>query len=846
MTSQALKRPLPIDFILPELLEAVRSHSNCVLHAPPGAGKTTRVPLTLLDLIPAGSGRVIMLEPRRLAAVSAARWMARSLGEEAGGTVGYSIRFENRCSAATRIEVVTEGILTRRIQNDPLLEGVAMVIFDEFHERSIQADLGLALCLDVQRQVRQDLKIMVMSATLECGPIATLLGNAPVVSSAGRSFPVTEHYLEGRPDERLPAKVVAAARQALSETSGDLLVFLPGAGEIRHCAAALDEAGIGESGVAVHQLYGDLPFDLQQAAIQPGARRKVVLSTSIAESSLTIEGVTVVIDSGLSRRLKLDPASGMNRLITLRASRASAEQRKGRAGRLGPGVCYRLYSRHSYTAMTPFSPPEILDTDLAPLALELAAWGSSDPTTLCWLDVPPAASWNAARELLLLLGALDVSGRITPLGRAMANLPLHPRLSRLLLRSLELNCPLLGCDLAAMLAERDILRHEPGAWEHDCDLTERLELLHEWRQSGRTAQMVDRNTVAAVDRVARQLLRFVKPEMRGSNADIDDSRVVCLLLSAYPDRVAMVRPDGSNRYLLANGRGASLHRKGAVAERQFIVAVSVDGGEKGEGVIHLAQQVAEDLLRLELAERIECRETIDWDQQEGRVAAAREERLGALRLSSRPFVPEPAALLPVVLEAVRESGLALLPLDDDFRQLQARVMLLRTTCPEGKWPDLSDQCLKNDLEFWLGPFLNGVRNSQQLAAVNCSNALLARLEYQQMKTLQELAPTHLTVPSGSRIRLTYSIEEPPVLAVKLQELFGLAETPAVAGGRVPVLLHLLSPAGRPLQVTRDLKGFWDGSYHQVKKEMKGRYPKHPWPDDPWCATPTRRVKPKGA
>ena len=839
---------LPIDAILPELLLTLRSRPNCILHAPPGAGKTTRVPLALLDLIAPAAGRIIMLEPRRLAAVSAARWMARLLGEEPGQTVGYSIRFDSQVSRATRIEVVTEAILTRRIQNDPLLDGVAMVIFDEFHERSIHADLGLALCLDLQRQLREELRILVMSATLDCEPLSGLLGGAPIVSSAGRSFPVAEIYLEDQPRGPLSPRMTTAALRALAETEGDLLVFLPGAGEIRSCASRLAEAGLAERGISIHQLYGDLPFEQQQAAILPGKGRKVVLATSIAETSLTIEGVRTVLDCGLSRRLRHDSSSGMNRLVTTRESRSSAEQRKGRAGRLAPGSCYRLFSRHTFNAMTSHTPPEIMESDLAPLLLELSAWGVNDPGSLAWLDPPPAAALSVARQLLVVLAALNSSGMITPLGSAMARLPLHPRLACLLLRSRELGCPDLGCDLATLLSERDIIRRSTPAnsgLERPFDVCERIELVGEWRTTGRCHAAADIGALKNIERVSRQLLRLLgKHTGLQTNNDISEM-VSRLLVVAYPDRVARQREHEAGRYLLANGRGARLATKGPVFSSSYIIAVSVDGGDQVEGVIHLAAPVSENLLRAELGQRIERRYRISWDAREGRVFAVREECLGAVCLASRPYMPDAEALLPVVIEAVRASGLGLLSCNESFRQIQARVMLLRGSFPGDAWPDLSDGSLLESLETWLAPVMSGIRNVQQLAAINCATALLAILDYRQRQTLEELAPTHLVVPSGSRIRLEYCDGEQPVLAVKLQELFGLADTPTVAGGRVAVLLHLLSPAGRPLQVTRDLKGFWDGSYHQVKKEMKGRYPKHPWPDDPWNATPTRRAKPKG-
>jgi len=839
---------LPIDEIIPELLHTIRRSPNCVLHAPPGAGKTTRVPLALLDVIPASAGKIVMLEPRRLAAVSAARWMSRTLGEDAGQTVGYSIRFDSCVSSRTRIEVVTEGILTRRVQNDPLLEGVAMVIFDEFHERSLHADLGLALCLDVQRQVRGDLKILVMSATLECEPLARLMGEAPVLTASGRSFPVEEIYLEDQPHGPLPPRMVAATLRSLAETEGDILVFLPGAGEIRTCATCLTEAGLAQRGISIHPLYGDLPFDQQQAAIQPGRQRKVVLATSIAETSLTIEGVRTVIDCGLSRRLRHDQGSGMNRLVTVRESKASAEQRRGRAGRIAPGVCYRLFSRHTFHAMTPHTPPEILDSDLSPLVLELAAWGAADPSALSWLDPPPAAALSTARQLLADLSALDDAGRVTPLGNAMARLPLHPRLARMLLRAQDIGCPDTGCDLAALLSERDIVRRGAGGnagGRNAASVDERLELFREWRRTGRTGEHADAGALRSVERVSSQLRRLPGISSKTSADSCDTDNLCRLLLAAYPDRVARLRDADEGRYLLANGRGARLVSAAAITRIPLLIAVSVAGGAQGEGLIHLAESVSEAVLRAELSCNIETRDEIVWDSREGRIVSVRGQFIGAVRLSLTAFLPGPEALLPVVIEAVRASELGLLSRGDAFYQLQARVQLVRQALPGDGWPDPADAALLTSLEDWLAPFLGGVRNAQQLAAVNCAAALLSLLDYRQRQALDELAPTHVTVPSGSRIRLDYCAGELPVLAVKLQELFGLAETPTIAGGRVAVLLHLLSPAGRPIQVTRDLKGFWDGSYHQVKKELKGRYPKHPWPDDPWNAAPTRREKSKG-
>jgi len=895
-----LQSALPIDDILPELLKSVTAKPNVVLHAPPGAGKSTRVPLALLDIISPDAGRIIMLEPRRLAAVSVARRMAACLGEEVGQTVGYAIRFDNRISASTRIEVITEGILTRRIQNDPLLDGVAMVIFDEFHERSIHADLGLALCRSIQQQVRPDLKILVMSATLDILPLAELLDNAPVISSAGRSFPVEEIYIDEKGGGKLPQRMSAAIIMALRESLGDVLAFLPGSGEIRSCAALLLDAGVQKSAIAVHQLYGDLPFAEQQRAIQPGAERKIVLATSIAETSLTIEGVRVVIDSGMSRRIRFDPSSGMNRLVTVRESRASAEQRKGRGGRLAAGVCYRLYSRHTFHAMTPHTPPEILEADLSPLLLELAAWGATDPAELEWLDPPPVPAVSVARKLLAELDAFDGSGRITPLGVEMSRLPLHPRLGRLLLRSIELGAPSAGCDIAALLAERDIFRSTRGdnaLLASHSDISDRLEALRNWRANGRRDERLDIAAVKNVERVAGQLLRLVKipatpkqgihdlitynhpleklssPNVLIGDPDFkdlkdwipdnylgndwsdrpsgelkrtsihDDSVITSLLLAAYPDRLARRRASGGEVYLLANGRGARLSPRSAVRNAGFIIAVSLDGGTLAEALIHQAAEISEDIIRKERSRHITTDSCVTWDDREGRVTAVKRESLGAIQLSVESFVPTDDLAIPVVLEAVRGSGLKLLNLDEQFIQTQGRMALVNAAFPDSGWPDFSNGALLERLAEWLAPNLSGVQSARKLAQLDVAALLKQQLDYRQQRGFDRIVPTHLVVPSGSKIRVDYS-EEVPVLAVKLQELFGHSEGPTVCEGRVALLLHLLSPAGRPIQVTRDLKGFWNGAYHQVKKELKGRYPKHPWPDDPWSAPPTRRLKPR--
>ncbi|HEX8947429.1 MAG TPA: ATP-dependent helicase HrpB [Dissulfurispiraceae bacterium] len=836
----------PIDSILSVLKGAVLGNSSVVLHAPPGAGKTTRAPLALLEALPPGKGRIVMLEPRRIAAVNAARWMAKSIGGEVGGTVGYSIRFDSRVSEATCIEVVTEGILTRRIQSDPALEGTAMVIFDEFHERSLHADLALALCLDVRHSLREDLKILVMSATLECGPVAALLGGAPVVTSEGKAFPVEERYLPagvtGMRDKLMVEKVTSAVGIALRETSGDILVFLPGSGEIRACAGALQGTG---SDVSVHPLYGDLPFEEQERAILPSKKRKIVLATNIAETSLTIEGVQVVIDSGLTRRLQYDPSTGMNRLVTIPVSQASAVQRKGRAGRLGPGVCYRLYSRHAFQSMVPFTPPEMLVSDLSALALELAAWGVKDPSSLSWLDAPPAAGWETARALLTDLGALDRTGSITARGKAMARLPLHPRLGRLLVRAGELGCPGLGADLAALLSERDVLRRGTGRTREE-DITERRELLGSWRNGkGETGSFADPWALRTVDRTAKQLMRLMPGKGRNTAKEEDDPDTVSrLLLSAFPDRVAKRREGDDNRFVLAQGRGVRLAQGSSLGRSPFLVAVAADAGEREEGIVHLAAPLTGELIRRECAERIEAFRRVEWDRRENRIIATVEERLGAVLLSSRPFSPGDSEAFPLLCEAIKANP-GLLTFTKEVRQFQGRVALMRRAFPEEEWPDISDVCLVADPAAWLTPWLGGLRTAQDLAGLELLPAVRAQLSWEQARLLDERAPLALCVPSGHRVMLDYPAGEVPVLAVKLQEMFGLADTPEIAGGRVKVLLHLLSPARRPVQITQDLKGFWSSGYQQVKKEMKGRYPKHPWPDDPWNAVPTRRVKPRG-
>ncbi len=813
--------PLPIDAVLPELRRALSAHPAAVLQAPPGAGKTTRVPLALLGEPWLGGRSILMLEPRRLAATNAARFMSAQLGEEVGRTVGYTIRYERRAGAATRIEVVTEGILTRRLQADPELTGVGLVIFDEFHERNLNSDLALALCRDAQLGLREDLKLLVMSATLDGAPVARLLGDSPLVTSTGRSFAVDIRYLPREPQGRTVDVVPPAVRRALGETTGDLLVFLPGAFEIRRCASALADLA---AEVDLRPLYGDLPFAEQERAILPGKRRKVVLATNIAETSLTIEGVSVVIDAGYERRPRFDPARGMTTLELVRISRASAEQRAGRAGRMGPGSCYRLWTEGVQGALLPFTPPEMRSADLAPLALDLARWGVADADQLAWLDPPPSGHLAGARALLRLLGALDAQGSLTPLGEEMALLPAHPRLARLLVAARHDGAPGLGADLAALLGERDLLGGERPAHASASDLLDRLPLIR--HRGGESA--------ARASRYWRQKLG-----VSGAEPAADPDSVGRLLAVAFPDRIGSEREPGSGRYFFSGGYGGRLSSRSAVRGGDWLVAVEVAGNPGGEGEIHLASLLSREAVEELFGSALPWQREVEWDERAGRVVVREVRRLGALTLQERPVKATAADVLPALLAVIRRQGLALLDWSEAARQLRARGEVVGAH--RTGWPDLSDDALLATLEAWLAPHLGGVTTLAALRRVDPLLPLQAFLGWERQRDLARLAPERLEVPSGSQIRLDYAAEGGPVLACKLQELFGLAETPRVVGGSVPLLIHLLSPAGRPLAVTRDLRSFWDSVYPEVKKEMKGRYPRHPWPDDPWNAPPTRRT-----
>jgi len=831
---------LPVETVHPELARALAESGAAVLVAPPGAGKTTMVPPALLDEAWLGGRKILLLEPRRLAARAAARWMAELHREEPGQTVGYRIRRESRAGPATRIEVVTEGILTRVIQDDPSLEGVGLVIFDEFHERSIHADLGLALAIQSRAVLRPDLRILVMSATLAAEPVASLLGDVPVITTEGRSYPVVTRYLPPRPEIRIEAAAASAVRRALAEEEGDILVFLPGQGEIRRVAGQL----VTPSSVSVLPLYGNLAQAEQDLAIRqsPPGRRKVVLATSIAETSLTIDGVRVVIDAGFSRVPRYSPGSGLTRLATVRVSRASADQRRGRAGRTAPGVCYRLWAEAEDQQLLPRSTPEILEADLAPLALELALSGVEDPMELCWLDPPPPAALSEARVLLRQLGALDGAGRATRHGRRMAELGTHPRLAHLLIRGAELGAGSLAAELAALLEGRDILRGTTG--RPDADLSLRLELLerrevptlfHGWT--------VDRGGVERVREEVRAWRAATRPvaaaaREAGSGPGQPVSAGV-LLAFAYPDRVGQRRPGQAGRFLLRNGQGMTTDSP-ALLHAEFIVAAQLDG-DRRESRLWLGAPISAGEVEAHFGDQIESEEVLEWDEEAGGLIAEHRERLGALALGAKPIKDlDPDLVRQAIMAWLRRGGLETLAWSDESRRIRERLMFLHRLLGR-PWPDVSDAGLAASVDRWLGPHLAGVRRRTQLDRIDLAEALLGMLDWQTRRDLDDLAPTHLVVPSGSRIRVDYADPAAPVLAVRLQEVFGLTESPRVGGGRVAVTMHLLSPAQRPVQVTQDLAGFWRTSYFDVRKEMRGRYPKHYWPDDPLVAEPTRRT-----
>ncbi len=826
---------LPIDAALPELTAALRARNVAVLVAPPGAGKTTRVPLVLAGEDWAAEKKILVLAPRRLAARAAAARMAATLGETVGATVGYRVRFASQVSRATRIEVVTEGVFTRLILDDPVLTGIAAVIFDEFHERSLDADLGLALACDVQQGLREDLKLLVMSATLDGARVGELLGNAPVIESAGRAFPVETRYV-GR-DARTPIErqVTDAVLRSLRADAGSLLVFLPGAAEIRRTEASVRER-IADPDIDVVALYGALDADIQDRAIAPAppGRRKVVLATSIAETSLTIEGVRVVIDSGLARVPRYEPDVGLTRLETVRVSRASADQRRGRAGRTQPGVCYRLWDEPQTAALEPAHQPEILAADLSSFVLDLASWGVADPASLAFLDPPPAPALAEAKTLLLALGAVDRDGRITDEGRRLRRLPLPPRLARMVVDAA-------GLGEAGLAAEAAVILTERGLGGNDVDLAHRIDGLRRDRsQRARDARAVATRWAS----VAEDTLSPPGRPQRATSEQRDgkEPSVGSLLALAYPERTAKARGAGG-AFLLANGRGASIDPASALARAPFLAVAEV-AGTAAQGRIVLAAELAGSEIEAQLSDRIESREEVIFDAATGSLRARRQRRLGAIVLADQPLPVVPTEETARILaDALVRLGIDRLPWTKALQQWRDRVEFLRRAHGD-EWPDLSDAALAASATDWLVPALARKTALSALHSDELAEAVHGLVPWSLRRRLDAEAPTHFCAPSGSVVPIDYAAEEGPKLSIRVQELFGLDRHPTIAAGRAALVVELLSPAQRPVQVTRDLPGFWRGSYGAVKAEMKGRYPRHPWPDDPLAAVPTRRAKPR--
>ncbi len=812
---------LPIDEALPELLEALRSRTKAVLVAPPGAGKTTRVPLALMDEPWTQGGKILVLEPRRLAARGASARMADTLKEQVGDRVGLRVRMGSKTSARTRIEVITEGVFIRMIVDDPELRGVAAVLFDEFHERSLDADLGLALVLDSQMALRDDLRVLVMSATLDGARVAGLLGDAPVIRSEGRAFPVETRYAGRDPNRRIDDEITGVVLKALATEEGSMLVFLPGQGEIRRVERQLLER-VKDPSVDIAPLYGAMDQRAQDLAVQPAkpGRRKIVLATSIAETSLTIEGVRIVIDSGLSRVPRYEPGIGLTRLETVRVSRASADQRRGRAGRTGPGIAYRLWDEAANGALDPFSKPEILAADLSGLLLDCAAWGVTNLSQLGFLDPPPTPALNEATRHLQALGALDGEGRITPDGKSMRGLPLPPRLARMLMEAGRRGEALLAAEIAALLTERGLggpsvnLEHQLDQFRRD--------------RTPRGEEM-------------RGLMRgwATSVPQGGEKAGLSPGGILAL---AYPDRIAKAR-GSTGTFVMVNGRAASVEAHDSLAREPYLAIAEVTG-QAASARILLAAPLSLAELEAEGGDALQEADELTFDKNSATLRARRIRRLGALVLGEQVLpVPASEEAARILAKGLAGLGVARWPLGSSARQWLDRIRFLRRADPS--WPDLSDVALEASADEWLAPFLSGKTGLADLGADRLREALEAQLDWQSAKRLDEDAPTHFLAPTGNRHPIDYAAEEGPVLAIRVQELFGLKEHPAIARGRLPLVLHLTSPAHRPIQITKDLPGFWRGSWAAVKSEMKGRYPKHPWPDDPANALPTARAKPRG-
>ena len=839
---------LPIDDVLAVLAQALGKSNTAVLVAPPGAGKTTRVPLALLDETWIGKGKIIVLEPRRIAARAAAERMAQTIGERVGETVGYRVRFGSKVSKATRIEVVTEGIFSRQIVDDPELRGISAVLFDEFHERSLDADLGLALARDAQTGLREDLRILVMSATLDGARVAKLLGDAPVIESQGRAFPVETRYLGRKPDAPIDRQIADAIATALRAESGSVLAFLPGAGEIRRTETMLRER-VHDASIEIVPLFGALDAAVQDRAIAPSPKgqRKVVLATSIAETSLTIDGVRIVVDCGLSRVPRYEPDIGVTRLETVRVSRAAADQRRGRAGRTEPGVCYRLWDEPQTASLEAYTQPEILSSDLSSLVLDLAQWGVSDPSSLAFLDAPPAPALKEARELLRELGALDADGRITSEGKSLRALALPPRLARMIVDAHRLGSGEEAAMIAAVLTER-------GLGGDSVDLDARLDQFRRDRsqrasaarqQAQRWATQVERSpSPASLD--ARHPLPAGRGEGREARSDDRAEGQLstgAMLALAFPDRIARNRGNGS--FVLVNGRGAAVDQTSALAKAPFI-AVGELTGIAAQGRILLAAPITLADIEAHFADRIDSENEITFDRSSMALRARRRRRLGAVTLNeaTMPIKPDDSTAR-VLADGLVAAGLDRLPWSKALTQWRDRVMFVLATENDSSWPDLSDTALAQTREQWLMPALTDKTSLANFSASDLSDAVMALLPWAQRVRLDREAPTHFEAPTGSMVPIDYEAEGGPKIAIRLQELFGLNVHPSIANGRLPLVVELLSPGHRPVQVTRDLPGFWRGSYAAVRTDLRGRYPRHPWPDDPANAVPTRRAKPRG-
>ena len=835
---------LPILEIIPDVKKSLAIHNTIILQAPPGAGKSTILPLQLLDEPWLLGKKILMLEPRRLAARAVANRMSSLISEQVGTTVGYRVRFDNKISKQTRIEVLTEGILTRMLQQDNTLEDVGLIIFDEFHERSLHADLALALCREMQQVLRQDLRILIMSATLDGEKLSSLLGNAPVLTSAGRQYPIELFYL---PQENngasslhanisLPLQMANAVRKALATHEGDILVFLPGAGEIQRTQELLAQMFVSSNGVeniSIHPLFGDLPLQKQQEAIlpHPQGKRKVVLATSIAETSLTIEGIKIVIDSGYCKSPRFDPKTGLTRLDTIRVTQDMATQRAGRAGRTSSGICYRFWNQASHQHLLPHRNPEILEADLAPTVIELAQWGIQNLSTLAWLSPPPTSAVRQAQRVLEELGALS-STKITKRGKEMLRLPTHPRIAHLLLDGHDCGLIALATDVAALLEERDPLQKESGA-----NLTLRIEALRKWRNKEYVS--ADKNALERIERLASQWRKHFSVSQ--DNTPPVDQEVGKLLAAAYPERIAKQR-EQRHRYRLSNGKIVKLNEHDSLSHETYLAVAHLDAGTT-EGRIYLAAPLSpDDILHL-ASEKNE----ISWDAQNGILIARAEKRIGDIILESKPLkiIPEEDRIK-ILCEVIRKEGFSIFNQTEQIIEWKNRLLSLKAWRPTEEWPDVSDEYLLNTLEEWLSPYITAIKKREEFYKLDLHAILSGLLSYQQAQQLDLLAPSKIKVPSGSMITLTYQTDgTSPVLAVRLQEMFGLLDTPTVNEGRMKLILHLLSPGYKPVQITQDLKSFWKNAYPEVRKELRIRYKRHHWPEDPWTAEAMAGAKKRG-